>query len=94
MTTNDPAADLHKRIDDLEGRIAAVRSERGLRGQHEEQAEALQEEARVLRRRITGAYETTWEDVKEDLHRDWQALNHSVERWMERVETDYAKGRR
>lgn len=89
MPVIETIADLHKHLDDLEGEIRRRRTGRLEDDEQRREGEALEARAQALRERLAGVGSATWDDVKHELHDEWQALMQSMARWGERVDRSF-----
>jgi len=93
MSYDDDLSDLHKRLDDLETRLAEKEGEIAKRGpvpaHHRARIDALYAQARATRQKLSNSEETTWDAVKDEVAADWEALTASYQHWIEQVDADY-----
>ena len=86
MTAASSAADLHKRIDDLERKIEAARSNAPSGSEHRRQGDAMHARARGLREKLSKVDKGSWEKAGPGLHDEFHALDDSVSNWMARLD--------
>ena len=86
-------SDLHKRLDDLEQRIAKKKAELARSGDipahHEAHLEDVYAKARKVRAKLFASDESTWDAVKDELESDYLAVAAHFEDWVNRLDEDY-----
>lgn len=90
MSYDDDLSDLHKRLDDLEARLAEKEEEIAKRGPipsyHRARIDEIYAQARATRKKLSNSDETTWDSVKDEAEAEWEALTASYEHWIEQVD--------
>lgn len=93
MSYDEDLSLLHKRLDDLEARLAQKEGEIAKRGpvpsHHRAHIDEIYAKARATRQKLSRSEETTWDSVKDEVDADWEALTASYRRWIEQVDDDY-----
>lgn len=93
MSYDADLSDLHRRLDDLESRLAEKEGEIAKNGPipsyHRARIDEIYAQARATRQKLSNSKETTWASVKGEVEADWQALTASYQNWIERVDQDY-----
>jgi uncharacterized coiled-coil protein SlyX len=88
MSNGEGFREMHRRIDDLEKRLAAKAAEIGKAGKvppdFQERIDEMYAKAKALRQKLQR--EKGWEAVKDEAEADWDILSHSFERWVSHVD--------
>jgi uncharacterized coiled-coil protein SlyX len=97
MSYDEDLSRLHKRLDDLERRLAekeaAIAKAGALSSHDRRRVEELYDKARISREKLLASERSTWDAVKHDLEADWDALSGSFDHWVEQVDARYRQGR-
>jgi uncharacterized coiled-coil protein SlyX len=93
MSYEEDLSDLHKRLDDLEQRLAAKEAEIAKRGaippHHQKHIDEIYAKARAARDKLGRCEESTWDSVKDEVEADWLDLTASFRHWVAHVDEDY-----
>ncbi|RMD62493.1 MAG: hypothetical protein D6826_07335 [Alphaproteobacteria bacterium] len=95
MHDNETVADLRRRLDDFEKRLAAREAQIAKTGpvpsRHRARIDEMYAKAAALREKIQGTEESTWDVMKHELKEDWEALINSFNRWIIHVDEDFQR---